>query len=445
MNELIVKTTPRVNSFSVKEGIIDITDCEPTAEILLNAREQEAIVLNFQNGFYDVMSEFVWNRTISVLRDRLMLYGESFIGDMLGYDGPISSDRISETEIIELNYELGYFGFIQKKELLHNAEQINIYSSRQNQLSEQFNFTKNQAMALVETCVKSVLTDMRETDAVELSDVRKKLRTEILSATSVFVSNLKQSGYFIKRTILRSLINMTKIDKEEEKQIVYQNTTLIVPAIWNDLSENDKYSFGMLYAEVSNTESLEYINILKTVLLNVQGFDYVPENLKSRSFINAAKNLLSVHYKEFNFYNEPLAAKMLAHMGSGIPDPALTECLNATIICITGNGFGYSRDAQIYLESILDSLTTKKWEKYLKELELNSTLLFQLGFVGNDYRIAQRWSSIVSRRSLNNIIIQNKKIVDFMKVSATNDYRNIKNQAQQLYKEGGFEQGIIKL
>lgn len=72
--------------------------------------------------------------------------------------------------------------------------------------------------------------------------------------------------------------------------------------------------------------------VLKNVLMKVHGVDYVPENLKSLTFIETAKKLISVHYGMNNFYNEPKAMKDLSSLGTIIPKPALEIVINSTLL-----------------------------------------------------------------------------------------------------------------
>jgi hypothetical protein len=294
MNDLVIDNNHQVIATQATDELLNIFNCR-VRELQLNEREQAAICVNFRSGLYDIASEIVWNRTISVLRDRLSGFGDDFVGDMLGYDKPISADSISEQEVIGLSGDIGIIRSNAKMELLHHAEQIKRYTSREYQMVERITINENQAKALVSDCLEYVLSDLSE-GSLRINDIRKRLKTELFSERSEFVMSLKVGEYFEKRTILRSLINLAKTEKEEEKQIVFNNIRIIVPIIWGGLSEKDKYTFGTTYAEISSTESRDYINAIKTVLINVHGFDYVPENLKSNSFISAANNLLTMHY-----------------------------------------------------------------------------------------------------------------------------------------------------
>ena len=161
----------------------------------------------------------------------------------------------------------------------------------------------------------------------------------------------------------------------------------------------------------------------------------MPENLKSNSFIATAKNLLNIHNGLNNFYNEPLAAKLLSSMGTMIPDPAVCECLNAVIICVTGNGYGVSNNAQGYLQAILDGITTTKWILYLKDLPRNATLLHQLGYIEGRLDPVEIWCHEISKRNLQNLVFTEKWINVFLEQSANNNKTAVRNMAAAQYRQ----------
>lgn len=228
---------------------------------------------------------------------------------------------------------------------------------------------------------------------------------------------------------------MARTEKQEEKEFVFHNMSVIVPVIWDSLAEVDKYNFGTVYAEISNSDKKDYIKTMKTILFNVHGFDYVPENLKSNSFISSAKNLLSMHNGVNNFYNEPLAAKMLASMGTMIPDPALYECLNATLICIMGNEYEHSWDAQEYLQQILDGLTTVKWELYLRDLPRNAELLFEIAYIGTEERNVMRWCNEIKKRNLQWLAFKDIWTHEFLAKSAEFNFKVVRKLAKERFEQ----------
>ncbi len=434
MNELMTINNTQVVSCEVVPEINTCFDCS-VSNIQLNEREQKAVLVNFESGLFDMAAEFVWRRTISILKDRLEFFGKEFIADMLGYDKEVSIDRISEQEIIELNCDIGFLKKNEKLELLHHAEQIKMYSSREYQMIEKININKNQARTLIDDCIRYVLSDMTECKTLSFTNIREMLKSKLLTPTSEEIVRLSQEQYFQKRTILRSLLNMARTEKQEEKDVVFHNMSTIVPVIWDSLAEVDKYNFGTVYAEISSSDKKDYIKAMKTILFNVHGFDYVPENLKSNSFISSAKNLLNTHNGINNFYNEPLAAKMLASMGTMIPDPAVYECLNATLICVMGNEYEHSWDAQEYLQQILDGVTTVKWELYLRDLSRNSELLFQIAYVGTEGRNVKRWCDEIEKRGLHKLRFNETWINQFLLQSSDSNYRAVRRLARERYDQ----------
>lgn len=432
MNELVNLKNTQVVSSPIDSSLSMLFEFDSNG-IQLNDIEQKAVAVNFNSGLYIVAAEVIWRRTIDILKSRLAAFGEEFIGDMLGYSGPKYADDLSEIEAIDLNCAIGYIRQNARMELIHHSEQIKNYTSRQYQMIEKVSLSKAQATALIEDCIKFVLSDMTETTMLEFNNVREQLKTVLLQADSEFIKQLQQEQYFAKRTILRSLMNLAKTDKEEEKQFVFHNMDIVIPEIWVDLAEADKYDFGSAYAEISNTEKKDYINVVKKILFNVHGFDYVPENLKSNSFKGIAKNLLSVHEGVNNFYNEPLAAKLLASMGSMIPDPAIFDCMNAILICLTGNAYGVSDGAQPYLNTLLNGLTTPKWELYLKDLPRNIVMMQQLGFVKGPNDPVQRWCLEIKKRDLGRMYFENQWIVEFVGRSAAMEYEAVRKMAQMQY------------
>ena len=141
-------------------------------------------------------------------------------------------------------------------------------------------------------------------------------------------------------------------------------------------------------------------------MLKVKGFDYVPENLRSNTYIIAAKDLLSAHQGMNNFYNEPSKAKYLAQMGNSIPAPAFGNCMTAVLACKLGNSYGISWDAQTYLDEILQTVSKDRWSYYLSSvLPYDRVILYKLCV---DIT-ADRWIELVEKYSLEKIDIEGEK------------------------------------
>ena len=140
-------------------------------------------------------------------------------------------------------------------------------------------------------------------------------------------------------------------------------------------------------------------------MLKVKGFDYVGENVRSRTFITVAKKLKEIHFGFDNFYNEPNQIKILEGLGSTIPQLALKECLTAILFVKIGNSYGRSRAAQPYADKILSRLTVEDWTVYLEKYIKDETDL--LYYIQNCTSTRKNWKEIVKEYDLKSLNLAN--------------------------------------
>ena len=123
------------------------------------------------------------------------------------------------------------------------------------------------------------------------------------------------------------------------------NAVGILPSIWRSIGEDDRWSVGQTYADVVSTGKARSMSGLREVLLLVAGFDYVPENLRSNTFRQAARAVLDAHFGFNNFFNEEPPVRHLGQLGSVIPQPAFIPCVQALLAVALGNSYGASYSA----------------------------------------------------------------------------------------------------
>ena len=146
------------------------------------------------------------------------------------------------------------------------------------------------------------------------------------------------------------------------------NFKLIIPLIWNKLTDDDKWKIGFLYRDVVSDGNTKAANGVKIALLKNGGFDFVPENLRSQTFIKAAHNLIDKHFEYDNYYKEPRAIKELANLGTVIPEPALMQCMKAYILVYIGNFYGRSISAVDIAEKQLTLISTEQWIQFFDRM-----------------------------------------------------------------------------
>lgn len=427
-NEIVVWNSP--NGALLPANAADVYQLT-TYINMLSIKEVEKIQKAFRNEFYDMATEYTWNRTISILREKVLSFGKDFILEMLGRSESNFSDPndfLSEVDIINLSSDLGMINKTAKMQFLHYSELLKHYARR----DVEDELELSDAQACIKNCVKYVLAMSDDDYSISFNNFRDVLKREILTDAHDIYKALVNSPYFYKRTTVRTLLNLSKGPKGAELEKVFANMSLIIPGIWGDLLSDDRYPVGFAYAEATNEGNSPLVRALKSVLLKVKGFDYVPESLRSNTFIDAADNLLSVHFALNNFYNEPSAAKLLYDLGSSIPVPALGKCITATLACKLGNAYGPSWAAQDTLDAILNGLTPERWEHYLNQvLPVDETILWKL----TSSSIVERWHSIVQTYKLNEKAIKDRSVVKLVQGGVKSSDGLVQEGARELYNK----------
>lgn len=155
-----------------------------------------------------------------------------------------------------------------------------------------------------------VLGQNNETE-IEFNNFRDRLFKESLADDDSLFILLDDAPYFYKRTVVRTLLNLIKNTSGGERDNVLHNFDQFIPRLWDKISGEDKWSIGNTYAEAISNGDIKEASYLKNVLTKVKGFDYVPETLRSQTFIEIAHDLQRAHLNFNNFYNEPSAARKL--------------------------------------------------------------------------------------------------------------------------------------
>lgn len=393
----------------------------------------KAVYTNFMNEDYEVAVEALWNRTIAILKKRVLALGEEFVGEMVGIDNLEYIRALPEFEVINLAMELGFINNTGKMRLMHAYETITHYCE-ENTNSEMI---KSEAESVIRACVQYVIGFDEADVVIEYNDFRESLKLERFDADSAKMEMLKNSPYFYKKTTVRTFVNLISTTEGAEFENVIANFNIGLPIIWESLSADDKYFIGITYSKYVNNGDKKYVIPIKEVLVKVGGFDYVPENLRSLSFIKVAKRIKSVHYALNNFYNEPSVVIELERMGTQIPKPAIKECISAILMVLMGNAYGRSRAAVEPAEKVLSKLTESEWKYYIKEcLPYDETVLSKMR--AGDER-TMYWCDIIKKFGLDRYDFGNTKINEFIAYSVKGDRHNVKAIAGMYLKKLGSE------
>ena len=396
----------------------------------LKQRDADKIVQAVNAGLYDMAAEYIWSRTINILKKDIMQFGDEFVAEML--DRPNGDiDSISEYEIISLSADLGFINKTAKMEFLQYSETIQHYMSDTDP-DEEYPSTK--LVDMVRSCIKHVLGYDTVEYEVPFVTFRERLKSEVVNASHPVYSQLMSSPYFYKKTITKTLLNLAKtLQDSAERENVFANIGYIIPGIWSSLSSDDRWAVGRSYAQANSDGDINLSKSLKSLLIKIKGFDYVPENLRSNSYIKAAKDLLSAHFGMNNFYNEPAYAKVLSEMGSSIPAPAFGTCMTAILACRLGNRYGYSWSAQQYLNVLLDRVSPDRWLYYFETIfPTDETILYKLA---SSPELVDRFHDIVVNYKLYELAFTKAEVRKCIQSFNSDNLRSAKKNCEDLYSK----------
>lgn len=418
------------NGIRIPVAFSDISQIQPYI-LALNNNEIQKVEKAFSIEAFDMGVEYVWRRTISLLRDKVLSFGNDFVLEMLGRSSEDieTNDFINEVEVISLASDLGFINKTARMEFLHHNEEIQHFASKYaRDHNEEMDITT--AQKCIKNCVKYVLGLNDEVFQISFTNFREKLKQSSFKDDGLLES-LTNSPYFYKRTTVRALLSLVKSAKGGELDNLLANMNLIVPAIWEELLTEDRYPIGFAYAGAVSEGQTNLVKAFKSLLLKVRGFDYVPENLRSNTFIKAAEKLLHAHNGIDNFYNEPKPAKYLLSLGTSIPGPAVGKCMTAVLACKLGNAYGQSRDAQAYLDEILNGISADRWEYYLNSvLQGDREILYKL----QQDRPLKRWFQLIDQYKLEERNCSNPQIIKMIKAAKEDNGQIVNRIAQKMYQ-----------
>jgi hypothetical protein len=379
----------------------------------LTKREISQIVEAMEAQNYEMAALFLWQKTMSGLKKQLSSLGMDFVGELL--DRPdITEDSsagkvLTDYDALRLAEELGMFSSTQAMRLQGVLQMVTHFSEPLSEEEEEDDrqMMPEDAIQCLRTCIQSVLGHERLEGALEFARFRKNLEQSTFDEKNPKIQSLLSAPYFFQRTTLRVLMAIAKGVQGAQLEHALANINVIVPLLWDGLRKPDRWFIGRAYAEVHSEGRTTAASGLRKALLKVRGFDYVPEDLRSRTFLSVAAELQNVHFAFGNFHNEPAAIKKLESLGSTIPTPAIAQCMTAILCVVLGNYYGVSWAAQPTARRILSGLTEPRWSYYLDEcLPGDEVILGKLMYEN----IATRWIDLVKEEKLKEFEVRNSEV-----------------------------------
>jgi hypothetical protein len=405
----------------------------------LSKKDKTQISAAFDGRFYEMGMSFLWSRTIAALKNELANVGVSLVGEMLGKLDVEEDDDIDDIlttkESIRLAEELGVVSSTDAMRLRHTNEIISHFSQLSTSENDSEEIDESEAIASLKACVKAVLGKPQVEVAAKFIEFRDALDSKSLSKDDPLVGMLSASPYFFQKLAITILVNAVKKGTGAQLEISLANINVLLPSVWSNLRDTERWHVGHTYAELYSDGKSTAVSGVKSALSKVKGFDYVPENLRSATFLKAAAAIVEAHEGMNNFYNELSPLRGLSKLGTTIPTPALGECISAILCARLGNEYGVANNAQVLAKELLDGMTPERWEYYLNQvLPGDVRILNKLGH----HKPMTRWIDLVNNYEFNELDIKNKEVKEMVGAIMSRKENRIKSaRLNLLYKYYG--------
>lgn len=333
----------------------------------LTTFQQQQIINAFKAGAYDMAAEYVWQKAIVKLKESISELGIEFICELLQRTDKKSYSHLdsilTDYNAIKLAEQLGMISHSAAFEMRQSLETLQFYFSSQ-AAKENSYLDALRVLSIIKCCVQNILSEPNMDTAIGFSEFRKRLKEENIEANDNQISQLSNSSLFYIRTVCTMLTSSIRTEQGAIMENSINNFKLILPIVWSRLTSDDKRKIGFLYRDIVSDGNFKAANGVKAALSKVNGFDYVPENLRSQTFIEAAQALVDVHFEYDNYYKEPRAIKDVINLGSVIPEPAIMACMKAFLLVYIGNYYGRSLAAVDIAEEQLSRFGIEKWVEF---------------------------------------------------------------------------------
>lgn len=262
---------------------------------------------------------------------------------------------------------------------------------------------QDEANIIIKNCISYILFTTDDSFGLQFNDFRENLKTGTI--TELYDDDKAMFAtcpYFYLKTTVRSLLKLFRDTDGIEFDNVTRNMNVVFPVIWDRLKIEERRALADAYTDYSESDDSRE-KIIKVVMLQVRGFDYVKENVRSRTYIQTAKKLIDIHFGMQNFYNEPRAIKDLEDLGTVIPKLALKECVTAILYVKLGNEYGTSWRAEEVANRMLSNLTEEDWITYLENYMIEENHL--LDVIHQSTKIRNKWKEVIKTYNLKKINI----------------------------------------
>ena len=356
----------------------------------------------YSQGDYATAASQIWQRAINLLKKRILSLGEEFVADMVGTDDIEYVRNLPTYRLIDLAHDLGFIDKAGRRKLFSANEYYNYFNNDESDEYEEM--PQDEANIIIKSSISYILYSNDDSFGFQFNDFREKLKSGKVSELFVDEKTMFATcPYFYLKTSVRSLLKLFGETEGIEYENVTANMGVMIPAFWERLKIEERRALADAYTDYTNKNDYTRTAALNPIMLQVHGFDYVMENVRSRTYISVAQKLKDAHFEMNNFYTEPGIIQKLEDLGTAIPTLALKECVTAILYVKLGNQYGTSWNAEPVADRLLDRLTRTDWETYIDKYMYEESNLVEE--IQQCVIIRNRWKDIIKKYKLNELSV----------------------------------------
>lgn len=386
-SDLVVRPSYDVQLREFEEGLLGFLNQHglPTQSILVSVKERVRVFKNIEDvmaliseekkqrstyiskfmaaaasGLFDAALNYLWDETISELRQRVAHYDLSYF-----YDNAVSPEKRKKlNDADDLNK-------LDDSELIRGAKEIGLISELGFRHLEYIRYMRNWASAAhpnqneitglqligwLETCIKEVISLPLSNIAVEIKRLLANIRSNNISdieAREIAAFFLQLTQYQVSNLASGFFGIYTRSDTTPQTR---QNIHRLLPFLWERVDESTRQQFGINYGKfVANNDQQEK-KLARAFLEIVSATSYIPDDLRVVEIESTLENLLIAHRGFNNFHNEPPFARELQRLvGHEGKIPAQIDRFNVLglVEVFLTNGHGVAVNAEPIYRSLI--------------------------------------------------------------------------------------------
>jgi hypothetical protein len=336
-------------------------------------------------GLFDAALNFLWDETISNLREKVQQFDLDYFYDSVLTDPDRRKQFKTAEHLVELgDWELikgcrdtGILSDIGFRHLDYVRNMRNWASAAHPNQNE---LTGLQLVSWLETCIREVIAKEPQGAVIHVKTLLHNVRTLVLTATDIppIVSKIEMLPTDLALSLFRTIFGM--FTDPAVAATTKNNIRFLAKAVWKQTPDSGKYEAGRRYEFFASNADVAKRDAARDFLDTVGGMAYLPEGQLAVELNEQINNLYSAHIGWNNFYNEPPYARTLFRSvpeSGRIPKSVQPGYVKTLLMARVGNGYGIAQGAKSYYDQLISRFQESEIIEtllLLKDIEFTSRI-----------------------------------------------------------------------